>query len=179
MNANPATVAADTPPTPPVAEAAPVTRPRKPAAKPASKAKPAAPTEAKPEVAAKPKPAAETKPAAKAKPAAKPAAKAATSAPAKKPATKVAKAPAPAKAEKPAKPKKAKLVRDSFTMPEAEYALIAAVKRRCVGNGLAVKKSEVLRAAIIAFAAQSDATVAAGLQALEVIKTGRPPQAQK
>jgi hypothetical protein len=78
------------------------------------------------------------------------------------------------KALKNAKPKNAKMVRDSFTMPELEYELIAAVKRRCIANGLAVKKSEVLRAAIIGFAALSDSAVAAALKALLVIKTGRP-----
>ena len=89
-------------------------------------------------------------------------------------APKVAKTAKGGKADKIAKPKKAKLVRDSFTMPEPEYELIASVKKRCVANGLAVKKSEVLRAAIIAFAALSDEAVAAALQALEFIKTGRP-----
>ena len=83
------------------------------------------------------------------------------------------------KGDKNAKPKKAKVVRDSFTMPELEYELIAAVKRRCVANGLAVKKSEVLRAAIISFAALSDRAAAAALQALPVIKTGRPAKMQK
>ena len=85
----------------------------------------------------------------------------------------------PAKADKDAKPKKVKMVRDSFTMPEPEYELIAIVKRRCVANGLAVKKSEVLRAAIMSFAAQSDRAVATAMQALTVIKTGRPPKGQK
>lgn len=84
-----------------------------------------------------------------------------------------------AKVDKNAKPKKAKLVRDSFTMPELEYGLIAAVKKRCIAKGVAVKKSEVLRAAIISFAAQSDAAVSAALEALEIIKTGRPPKGQK
>ncbi|WP_144408313.1 hypothetical protein [Sulfuricella sp. T08] len=83
------------------------------------------------------------------------------------------------KTDKKVKPKKAKQVRDSFTMPKAEYDLIAAVKKRCVAKGLAVKKSEVLRAAVIGFAAQSDAAVSAALQSLEVIKTGRPPKGQK
>lgn len=84
-----------------------------------------------------------------------------------------------AKADKNAKPKKTKLVRDGFTMPEPEYDLLAAVKKRCLANGLAVKKSEVLRAAIIGFAAQSDAAVTAALQALDTIKTGRPLKGQK
>ena len=74
------------------------------------------------------------------------------------------------------KPKKSKLIRDSFTMPDTEYDLIAAVKKRCVAKGVAVKKSEVLRAAIISFAALSDATAMTALQALDVIKTGRKPK---
>ncbi|MGE5170103.1 MAG: hypothetical protein ACM3JC_06980, partial [Rudaea sp.] len=44
--------------------------------------------------------------------------------------------------------KKAKAVRDTFTMPEPEYALMRGLKKRCVGLGVAVKKSELLRAGI-------------------------------
>jgi hypothetical protein len=84
--------------------------------------------------------------------------------------------PAP---ERTPKAKKAKLVRDSFTMPEAEYALIAAVKKRCIARGVAVKKSEVLRAAVIGFAGLGDAAVVAAVQSLEIIKTGRPPKKTK
>jgi cytoskeletal protein RodZ len=83
------------------------------------------------------------------------------------------------KASKTAKPKKDKLIRDSFTMPESEYNLIAEVKRRCLANGVAVKKSEVLRAAIVSFAALPDATLGAVLQAQAVIKTGCPPKEAK
>lgn len=122
------------------------------------------------------------------RPAVKPAAKAIAKAPTKaaeKPVSKpaadqeAAKKDESTKADKNAKPKKAKLVRDSFTMPESEHDLIAAVKKRCVAKGLAVKKSEVLRAAIIGFAAKSDASVMAALQALTVIKTGRPLKGHK
>ena len=70
---------------------------------------------------------------------------------------------------------KEKLIRDSFTIPESEYDLIAAIKKRCLAKGMAVKKSEVLRAAIISFAALSDAAVTKALKAVEVLKTGRPP----
>ena len=94
------------------------------------------------------------------------------------PAPEVIKAPA-TKPEKTAKPKKDKLIRDSFTMPESEYNLIAEMKRRCLANGAAVKKSEILRAAIIGLAALPDATIRAALHALEIIKTGRPPKAAK
>ncbi len=129
-------------------------------AKPAARATAAAPTK---KSAAKPKP----------KPVAKSAAKPAAGKSAKP------KKAAPAKADKNAKPKKSKLVRDSFTMPESEYGLFAAVKKRCVAKGVAVKKSEVLRAAIIGFAALSDAAVLAAVKALDVIKTGRKPKGQK
>lgn len=98
----------------------------------------------------------------------------------KKPAAKPVAASVPAdKAGRNVKPKKTRLIRDSFTMPEIEYQLIAAVKRRCLDNGSAVKKSEVLRAAVIAFAARSDAAIARDLRALTAIKTGRPPKEQK
>ena len=78
-----------------------------------------------------------------------------------------------------AKPKKAKVIRDSFTMPESEYELITAIKKRCIAKGLAVKKSEVLRAAVVVFAAQSDNSIKAALGSLAAIKTGRPPKVKK
>lgn len=80
---------------------------------------------------------------------------------------------------KPAKANKARLVRDSFTMPESEYAAIAALKKRCLGSGVAAKKSEILRAAISCFAKLDDADVAAAIQGLDAIKTGRPAKAAK
>ncbi len=83
--------------------------------------------------------------------------------------------PAP-KSTNAAKPKKAKIIRDSFTMPDAEYALLAEVKQRCLAGGVAAKKSEVLRAAFLSFAAKSDATLCKAIKALTPIKTGRPPK---
>jgi len=79
-----------------------------------------------------------------------------------------------AKAGKPVKTKKPKLVRDSFTMPEGEYALIAALKKRCLAAGMPAKKSEILRAAVANLAKLSDASVVTALRRLDVIKTGRP-----
>jgi hypothetical protein len=106
-------------------------------------------------------------------------AKAATTA-----AKKVVHAPEPfvaqkSKAGKPAKVKKAKLVRDSFTMPEPEYALIATLKKRCLSAGVAAKKSEILRAAIANLAKLSDASVLTAVRRLETIKTGRPAKGSK
>jgi hypothetical protein len=89
------------------------------------------------------------------------------------PAAKPVPAPKPTHA---AKPKKVKIIRDSFTMPDAEYALLAEVKQRCLAGGVAAKKSEVLRAAFLSFAAKTDAIVFKAIKSLTPIKTGRPPK---
>lgn len=83
------------------------------------------------------------------------------------------------KADKPAKAKKTKPVRDSFTMPEGEYGLIAALKKRCLNAGVSAKKSEILRAAVANLAKLSDASVVAAVRRLDVIKTGRPAKGSK
>ncbi|MHB0982028.1 MAG: hypothetical protein ACYCWB_06015 [Thiobacillus sp.] len=83
------------------------------------------------------------------------------------------------KAGKPAKAKKAKLVRDSFTMPDLEYAMIAELKKRCLDAGVLAKKSEILRAAVANLAKRSDASVAAAVRRLDAIKTGRPAKKSK
>jgi len=89
------------------------------------------------------------------------------------------KAAEPAKPSKPAKIRRAKLVRDSYTMPEAEHALITGLKKRCLSLGVAAKKSEILRAALAVLARLSDAEVALAIQGLAVIKTGRPAKGAK
>lgn len=83
------------------------------------------------------------------------------------------------KAGKPAKAKTAKLIRDSFTMPDGEYALIATLKKRCLDAGVSAKKSEILRAAVANLAKLGDASVVAAVRRLEVIKTGRPAKKSK
>jgi hypothetical protein len=93
--------------------------------------------------------------------------------------TAAAKPAAAQKAAKPVRAKKAKLVRDSFTMPENEYAAIALLKKRCLGVGLPAKKSEILRAAVAGLARLSDASVATAIRKLEAIKTGRPAKAAR
>jgi hypothetical protein len=137
-------------------------RPKAPV-KTASAAKPA-PAEAPP-APAKPAPAAA-------------AAKAVTTVPVKaaKPA-KPAKAPRAGKAdkaEKADKPKKPKLVRDSFTIPKAEYAVLESLKERAAKNGNPAKKSELLRAGLKALAGMPDAAFLAALKDVPALKTGRP-----
>lgn len=72
-----------------------------------------------------------------------------------------------------------KVVRDSFTMPLADYALLGTLKKKCLGLGVAVKKSELLRAGLRALTRISDENLTQVLAALENVKTGRPPRKKK
>ncbi len=135
----------------------PVAAAKQPAVKPAA-TKPV--QTSKPAHVAKPAPAA--KPALTAKPA--PATKAT-------PADKTTAAGSAVKVEKVKKPK---LIRDSFTIPKAEYVVIEALKERAGKLSRAAKKSELLRAGIKALAAMSDAAFLSALTAVPTIKTGRP-----
>ena len=118
-----------------------------------------------------------TPPARKAAKTAKPAIPAAASAPAPAPAptaaaAKTKKAARPAKDTRP--PKADKLVRDSFTIPRAEYTLLQDLKTRVASLGQPAKKSELLRAGIQALKALDDDALLALLRTVPVIKTGRP-----
>ena len=113
-------------------------------------------------------PTAARKPAARKAGAARPAVKQ-TARPAARP--DAAKASSASKADK---PKKAKLVRDSFTIPKAEYTVLQDLKLRAARSGAAAKKSEILRAGITALAAMNDAAFATALRAVTPLKTGRP-----
>lgn len=79
-----------------------------------------------------------------------------------------------AKAVKPAKAKKPRLVRDSYAMPEVEYAQIAMLKKRLAALGREARKSELLRGGIAALAAFNDDELKAVMGRIERIKTGRP-----
>ena len=70
--------------------------------------------------------------------------------------------------------KREKLVRDSFTIPKAEYAVLGTLKDRASGLVRPTKKSELLRAGVKALAAMSDRSFLAALKAVPPIKTGRP-----
>ena len=80
----------------------------------------------------------------------------------------------PTKAVKLEKPKKPKLVRDSFTIPKAEYVVLDDLKQRAAKLTRPAKKSELLRAGIKALAALSDAAFLTALEQVPAIKTGRP-----
>ncbi|QJQ07820.1 hypothetical protein EJG51_017265 [Undibacterium piscinae] len=134
----------------------------KPAAKPATKAATKAATKVATKVTTKPVVKVATKPVTKAlvKSAVKPAAKPATAAKAVQGTMH--------------KAKKEKLIRDSFTMPESEYAVLGQVKKACISAGVEVKKSQLLRIGLLLLS-QTDVTRLANLIAsLAPLKAGRP-----
>ena len=72
-----------------------------------------------------------------------------------------------------AKPKH-KLVRDSFTIPKSEHAVLDALKQRAARLTRPAKKSEILRAGIGALNAMPDKAFLAALGTIPSLKTGRP-----
>jgi hypothetical protein len=94
----------------------------------------------------------------------------------KQPTKKTQAVPAPAAQETQKKPPKqrVRLVRDSFTMPEPDFALIAALKARTMAAQRETKKSELLRAGLQVLMALDDATLMNALGRLQPLKLGRP-----
>jgi len=92
----------------------------------------------------------------------------------KKPAAKP-KAVKPPKAEKPKKPK---LVRDSFTMPALEYALLAQVKKAYISSGFDIKKSELLRIGVAQLATMDTKKLKAAQAVLTPLRAGRPKKSK-
>ena len=78
------------------------------------------------------------------------------------------------KTEKAIKEKKPKLVRDSFTIPKAEYTVLDDLKHRAGKLGTSIKKSELIRAGIKALASMPDAMYLGALKVVPTVKTGRP-----
>jgi hypothetical protein len=95
---------------------------------------------------------------------------------------KPAKPAKPVKIAKPAKSeaadapkiKKSKLVRDSFSMPEPEYAVLGSVKKTCLKAGVEVKKSELLRIGVALISKMDVDGLKAVLATLPPLKAGRP-----
>ncbi|MGH8028074.1 MAG: hypothetical protein ACREO0_15255 [Pseudoxanthomonas sp.] len=70
--------------------------------------------------------------------------------------------------------KKDKLIRDSFTLPSEDFALIAVLKDRALDFKRPTKKSELLRAGLQQLASLDRAALRAALEALRPLKAGRP-----
>jgi hypothetical protein len=81
------------------------------------------------------------------------------------------------RSEKGVKAKKPKLVRDSFTIPKDEFTVLEALKLRAAKLGRPAKKSEVLRAGVMALAAMGDAAFLSCVAGVPAVKTGRPAKA--
>ena len=88
-------------------------------------------------------------------------------------------APSVADKEKDMKAKKPKLVRDSFTIPKDEYAVIETLKDRTARLSTPAKKSELLRAGLKLLSQLDDATLQKAMQSIPAIKTGRPKSDKK
>ena len=88
--------------------------------------------------------------------------------------SKSAAAAEPEKTAAPPTAKKDKLIRDSFTIPKAEYAVIDELKQRSIRLARPAKRSELLRAGIKLLASLPDAALLAALAQVPTIKTGRP-----
>lgn len=95
--------------------------------------------------------------------------------------------PAPAKpAKKNKKDKKTngkaenkkKVVRDSFTMPQSDYAKIGELKQVLLKEGMHVKKSELLRAGLHVLSKLSAPQLKQAIAKMEQIKTGRPKKGE-
>jgi hypothetical protein len=69
---------------------------------------------------------------------------------------------------------KHKLVRDSFTIPKAEYVVLEGLKHRAAELKRPTKKSELIRAGIAALKTLGDAEFLAAVNGVPSLKTGRP-----
>lgn len=93
--------------------------------------------------------------------------------------TTVAKAKPVAATKTIAKPKKVKLVRDNFSIPAHEHALLADLKKRAKKLGKEFKKSEFVRAGIAHLVSLTDTVLVNTLAKVERVKTGRPSKKSK
>ena len=76
--------------------------------------------------------------------------------------------PSAAEVEKP------KRIRGDFSMPAADYALIAALKETAKSNGRPVKKNELLRAGLHALKAMTNTQLLASLAAMTSLGDAAP-----
>jgi hypothetical protein len=71
----------------------------------------------------------------------------------------------------------AKLVRDRFTLPQADYDRLAALKSRMRGIGHPTKKNALLRVGLLMLSALSDDTLRQLLDQLPPAKAAKPVRA--
>lgn len=71
-------------------------------------------------------------------------------------------------------PVRPKIVRDTFTIPEGDYALISKVKKDCMKAGVEANKSEIVRAGLKLLAGMNQTDLKQALGAVERLTPGRP-----
>jgi hypothetical protein len=67
-----------------------------------------------------------------------------------------------------------RVVREAFTIPEAEHGQIEAIRTQMLSGAIAVSKSEVVRAGLLLLAEADVETRRTTFERLERVKTGRP-----
>lgn len=65
------------------------------------------------------------------------------------------------------------VVRDTFSMPNNDYALIAKLRQRCLSYGIATTKSGIVRAGLNALDTLNEKQLRAIISQLEQVKPGR------
>ena len=74
----------------------------------------------------------------------------------------------------PRRAQKIKMVRDSFTFPEAEHRRLVELKKRLISLGTEVKKGELVRAGLHMLFSLEDSKLVIAVAGVEKLKTGRP-----
>lgn len=69
--------------------------------------------------------------------------------------------------------KKVPVVRDTFSFPEFDYALLSELQQRCLDNGHNASKSELVRAGLKALAQMKSAELLKSAKGVEKLKPGR------
>lgn len=70
------------------------------------------------------------------------------------------------------KQKKIKMVRDSFSLTESDYANLIEMKKKCIAAGVPVKKSELLRVGLMGLVKLSNASLLAAVKKIVIVKKG-------
>lgn len=73
----------------------------------------------------------------------------------------------------PPKEFKEKTIRDAFTFPPMDHALLAIIQKKALEAGIQINKSEVVRAGLHLLEGMSNKDLAQALGSIEKLKTGR------
>ena len=69
-----------------------------------------------------------------------------------------------------------KVIRDSFSLPSADYGLLGSLRDRGLKSGVHINKSELVRAGLQVLQRFSDAQFLEAVQRVQKLKTGRPAE---